>query len=117
MPQNIGKAGESFTAGWLERRGFRIVARNYHSRYGEIDIIAEDAQYIVFVEVKTRKPGAMVSAVESVTREKQQKIVLTAESYLMKRPSALQPRFDVAAVTTLGGIPQELCYFQNAFTQ
>lgn len=115
MSNHTGKAGENFTAGWLERQGFQIVARNFHSRYGEIDIIAEDEKYIVFVEVKTRKYGAMVSALEAITREKQRKILLTAETYLLKSPSTLQPRFDVATVSTLHGVPEELQYFPNAF--
>ena len=72
-------------------------------------------QYIVFVEVKTRAGGAMVSAVEAVTPNKQRKILLTAQVYLQKSPCALQPRFDVAAVTTLHGEPMGLKYFANAF--
>lgn len=115
MPKNTGRIGEEYTAKWLENHGFLVVAQNYHSRYGEIDIIAENAQYIVFVEVKTRRSGALVSAVEAVTREKQKKILLTAETYLIKSPTALQPRFDVAAITTLRGEPIELQYFPNAF--
>ena len=51
MPQNTGKAGEDYAAQWLKSHGYQVVARNFHSRYGEIDIIAEGAQYIVFVSV------------------------------------------------------------------
>ena len=113
--QNAGRTGEDYTAIWLESHGYSIVERNYHSRFGEIDIIARDSQYIVFVEVKTRAGGAMVSAVEAGTPNKQRKILLTAQVYLQKSPCALQPRFDVAAVTTLHGEPMGLKYFANAF--
>lgn len=115
MAQNTGCAGEDYAAEWLIEHGYRIVDRNYHSRFGEIDIIAENSQYIVFVEVKTREDGSMVSPVESVTRNKQRKILLTAQLFLQKSPSALQPRFDVAAVTTVYGEPLGLKYFDNAF--
>lgn len=115
MSQNTGRAGEDYAAEWLEKHGYRIVERNYHSRFGEIDIIAEDSQYIVFVEVKTRAQGSIVSPAEAVTRSKQKKILLTAQLYLQKSPSPLQPRFDVAAVTTLYGEPLGLQYFANAF--
>ena len=115
MANQFGKAGEDYTAQWLENQGFQTVARNYHSRYGEIDIIAENDEYIVFVEVKTRQDGAMVSPLEAVTREKQRKILLTAQTFLSKRPTALQPRFDVSAVTVVRGEILGLQYFPNAF--
>lgn len=115
MANQFGKAGEDYTTQWLENQGFRTIARNYHSRYGEIDIIAENDEYIVFVEVKTRQDGAMVSALEAVTREKQRKILLTAQTFLSERPSALQPRFDVSAVTVVRGEIFGLQYFPNAF--
>ena len=115
MAQNTGPAGEDYVARWLEKQGFGIEVRNYHSRFGEIDIIARNSQYIVFVEVKTRESGSMVSAVEAVTMNKQRKILLTAQLYLQKSPCALQPRFDVAAVTTQHGDPMGLQYFANAF--
>lgn len=115
MALDSGRAGEDYASEWLKEHGYRILERNYHSRFGEIDIIAEDSQYIVFVEVKTRKEGSMVSPVEAVTKSKQKKLILTAQMFLMKRPSALQPRFDIAAVTTLHGEPMGLQYFTNAF--
>lgn len=115
MARNTGGAGEDYAAEWLLNQGYRIVARNYHSRYGEIDIIAESGQYIMFVEVKTRERGSLVSPAEAVTRSKQSKILRTAEVFLSKSPSALQPRFDLAAVTTVHGEPWGLQYFANAF--
>lgn len=112
---NTGKAGEDYTAQWLVNHGYQIVQRNYHSRYGEIDIIAANEEYIAFVEVKTRQSGALVSALESVTPQKQKRILLTAQIYLSESEPPLQPRFDVAAVTSLHGEPFGLQYFSNAF--
>ena len=54
MDLGTGRKGEAFVEKLLKRKGFRILEKNYHSRFGEIDIIAENRQYIVFVEVKTR---------------------------------------------------------------
>ena len=58
--KKLGDRGEDYTARYLEKQGFHIVERNWHSRYGEIDIIAENEKYLLFVEVKTRRAGSMV---------------------------------------------------------
>lgn len=100
--QSIGKRGERAAAAYLEQKGFRILERNFHSPYGEVDIIAENGQYIIFVEVKTRKPGAMVEGTEAVDATKRNKLAKTAQLYLQERPSGLQPRFDVIQVTPTG---------------
>ena len=69
-----GNLGEDFAGNYFKKKGFSVV-RNYHSRYGEIDIIAENEEYVLFVEVKTRKADTMLSPVESVNFRKQQKII------------------------------------------
>ena len=115
MAQDKGRAGEDYTAKWLENHGYSIVERNYHSRFGEIDIIAKDSQYILFVEVKTRESGSMVSGAEAVTKSKQRKLIMTAQMYLQESRYPLQPQFDVAAVTTVHGELMGLQYFANAF--
>ena len=114
-----GKNGEDMVANYLRKNGWSIVKRNYQCRYGEIDIIAENKQYIIFVEVKTRKENSMVSALEAVDSAKQQRIMLTAQDYISKAESYLQPRFDVAAVTVKekpdGSKGYSLKYIENAF--
>ena len=93
-----GKDGEDAACRYFKRKGYRIVARNVHSRFGEIDIIAEDGAYLCFVEVKTRAPDAIARPAEFVDSKKQQKLRLTAQLYLQEHPFALQPRFDVVEV-------------------
>ncbi len=120
MKQNkvTGIAGETLTAEYLKSRGFIITERNYHSRFGEIDIIAENEQYILFVEVKTRKAGALVSPAEAVDAVKQRKIAATAGVYLTRSFCELQPRFDVATITvqqTAGREEYKIDYIENAF--
>lgn len=114
-----GKSGEDRVAAFLRKRGWSVIKRNYQCRYGEIDIIAENAEYIIFVEVKTRKKNSLTSPAQSVTRAKQQRIMLTAQDYLSKTLCDKQPRFDVAEVTVAdtpdSGKKYHLNYIENAF--
>ena len=95
----IGQKGEEATTQYLIKNGYTILERNWHCRYGEIDIIATKEDTIAFVEVKTRKLGSMTTPQESVNGSKQKKITLSAQKYLLETGNQLQPRFDVAAVT------------------
>lgn len=115
MEHNSGPAGERYAARMLKKLGYKVIARNFRSRFGEIDIIAENRQYIIFVEVKTRKRDSMVSPLEAVTYSKQRKIILTAEAFLRSCPTNLQPRFDVAAVETEQGKIVGWELYENAF--
>jgi len=94
----VGDAGEAFAAAHLESHGFTIIARNFRTRLGEIDLIARDACYLLFVEVKARKTGSMVSGEEAVDFHKQRRLRAAAEYWLAGHPSELQPRFDVMCV-------------------
>ena len=113
-----GSNGESRVASFLRKSGYTIIKRNYQCRFGEIDIIAEKDEFIVFVEVKTRKKDSMVSALESVDSYKQQRIIKTAQDFIVKTSCELQPRFDVAEVyVTDDGekLKYSLNYIKNAF--
>ena len=67
----LGRWGEALVAEYLRRRGFRLLAAGWQCRYGEIDLIAEDEQYILFTEVKLRKSAAFAPARAFVDRRKQ----------------------------------------------
>ena len=114
-----GVWGEIFAARHMRDNGYKILACNFSCRFGEIDIIAERREYIVFVEVKTRKAGSLVSGEEAVNFKKQERIILTAEDYISKTLCELQPRFDVAVVTVTkkpdGSDIYNLNYITNAF--
>ena len=119
LTKKMGDKGEDLTAKYLRERGFIITKRNIHYRYGEIDIIAENAQYILFVEVKTRKNNAFVSGFSAVDIHKRRKIIATAEEYLSKSLTELQPRFDVAEITVFGEKERteyKMNYIENAFS-
>lgn len=116
MPNtSSGKIGERYTADYLKKKGYTILEMNFKSRFGEIDIIAKNKQYLVFVEVKTRAVGAWVHPFEAITPGKRQKVVKTAQYYLMRHPTTLQPRFDAAAVFTRESALEKLEYLENAF--
>ena len=112
-----GVWGEHTARAYLERAGYRTVETNFRTRFGEIDIIAERGEYIVFVEVKTRKNARFAAAREYVTPAKQQRITATAALWLRQHPSGLQPRFDVIEVYGEEGISNapRICHLENAF--
>lgn len=95
-----GAMGEIMAARFLRDKGYAIVSSNYRCCQGEVDIVATQGQYIVFVEVKTRQQGALYSPREAVTAAKQRRLIQTASIYLSKYPTALQPRFDVVEIVT-----------------
>ncbi len=93
-----GKKGELIAAKFLIQKGYNIEALNYRSRNGEIDIIASKDEYIVFVEVKTRSENMFALPYEAVTKQKQQKILMTANRYLSATECEKQPRYDIVEV-------------------
>lgn len=114
----LGKWGEQLVAEDLRRKGWRILEVNHRCRHGEVDVIAENRRYIIFVEVKLRRSDRFGRAGEAVNREKQRKLRTTAELYLMNNPTDLQPRFDVAEVYAPQGIntrKPDISYLENAF--
>lgn len=113
--RKAGNIGEDAVCGFLVRHGYEIIKKNFTVRGGEIDIIAEKADIIAFVEVKTRTIGSMTSAEEAVNLRKQRLIIRTAQAYLQNVAQPLQCRFDVATVETEGGKVKKLRYYVNAF--
>ena len=114
-----GDFGEEYTAKYLKKSGYKILERNYHSRFGEIDIIASKKGVIAFVEVKTRGENAIYAPREAVDFYKQQKCIKTAEYYLINNPSELQPRFDVSEIIVTENAEKTEVkthnYIENAF--
>ena len=96
--KDIGVKGEKAVARYLRLRLYRILERNYNSRYGELDIIATNWKYLCFVEVKTRSEKSLGSPAEYVDKYKQNRLIKTAFSYLKRNPTKLMPRFDIAEV-------------------
>ena len=113
----MGKAGENLAADFLRENGFFISARNFRSSRGEIDIIAENREYVLFVEVKLRKNADFAEAREFVTRSKQSRIITTAQIWLSQNETELQPRFDVIEIYAPEGIARrvQIEHIEDAF--
>ena len=95
-----GRAGEDAVCDYLEEKGCKILARNYRKKGGEIDIIAQDGDTAVFIEVKTRKYGAMDSGTSAMTKAKMRRIINPSEEYMYEHKELdLYRRFDTAYVT------------------
>lgn len=102
----------------MRKKHYRIVAQGYHSRFGEIDLIAENRKFLVFVEVKLRKSSDFAAAREYVDRRKQDKIRVTASMYLSQNPTNLQPRFDIIEIYAPDGhqtAKPEIEHMEDAF--
>lgn len=114
----LGAFGEDAACRWLRRHGYRILERNFSCRFGEVDIIARKGKYLAFVEVKMRKNADHGAAREFVTSAKQNRLIQTAEYWLMKTPTELQPRFDVVEVYAPEGTATrkpEIHHLEDAF--
>mgnify|MGYP000862664561 FL=1 len=101
----LGGQGENCAAAYLRKKGYRILEQNYSTRSGEIDIIAENGETLVFVEVKTRSSLRYGTPAEAVNFRKRNKIIQTASWYLRQRHMEYRPcRFDVIEIYATGGL-------------
>lgn len=111
--KTIGNIGEEVAQNYLQRQGCKIIERNYYSRFGEIDIIAEKENTLLFIEVKYRKNEYFSLATESITPAKQKKMRLTIETYLQKNPTTQPLRIDL--ITIIGQAPYKITWLENIF--
>lgn len=113
--QRLGRIGEELAVAELERCGYAILARRYRTERGEIDIVAEDGETLVFVEVKARASAEFGTAAEAVTRRKQLRLTAMAIDYLARSGAVTRPcRFDVVAIDDALTTPKVVVY-QSAF--
>ncbi len=97
--RDLGAFGERVAAAHLEAKGYRIRARNFRCREGEIDIVAEEGDCLVFVEVRTRRGDAFGSPAESVTVAKERRLLTVARAYLQQHNDVPpNQRIDVVAI-------------------
>ncbi len=113
----LGNDGERAAARHLRRQGFRILSRQWLTRWGEFDLIALDGETIVFVEVKTRRSDAGGNPAEAVTHAKQQRMTRQALVYLKRRRwLERRARFDVVAVVwPQGSKTPTIQHYRSAF--
>ena len=101
----------------LQENGLELIKRNFHSRFGEIDLVMTETRCLVFVEVRYRNTSHFATAAESVDRHKRRKLVLAATSYLRfdKRRAEWPTRFDVVALDRFSDGEQRLTWLRDAF--
>ncbi len=99
MKQNLGRLGENLSQKFIIQKGYKIIATNYYSKYGEIDIIATKNNFLIFFEIKTRSSN-IETALSSISFNKQKKIIKTAAIFLSKHPllADMFTQFDVICV-------------------
>lgn len=110
--------GERLAAAHYRRDGYRVLEMNFRTRQGEIDVIAQKGDKLIFAEVKTRSETAAAQPAEAVTAQKRRRIVLAAQGYLLLHPELAESfiRFDVVEVVVpCLGMPRLNC-IENAFT-
>jgi putative endonuclease len=108
--------GEDLAVRELTSRGYAILERRYRTRHGEIDIVADDAGTIVFVEVRARANADCGSAAETITDAKQRKVTARAVEYLARRRLTDRPcRFDVVAIDHATSAAPDITVYPHAF--
>ncbi len=96
----LGQKGEQAALDYLAEKGYSVVARNWHCPGGEVDLILRTGRTLVFAEVRTRSPGALVHPFETITAPKQRRVARAAEAYLRRHDlHETEVRFDALAVT------------------
>jgi len=96
--QAAGREGEDLALAWLQRQGLRLAERNFRCRTGEIDLVMQDGEVLVFVEVRRRAGRSYGGAAASVTPAKQRRLLSAAEHYLLRYRAPPACRFDVVAI-------------------
>lgn len=116
MVSNIarGKSSEDLVCDYLKAQGLELLVRNFQCRMGELDLIMRDGDYLVFVEVRSRKNSRYGSPAETVTRYKQKRLIRAANFYLQRQKRDWPCRFDVVAVIPSQSAPQ-VDWIKNAF--
>lgn len=119
-PHTTGNLGEAAVCRYLTAQGYQILDRNFRIRGGEIDIIAARGEELCFVEVKTRRPGAMENGFEAVDERKQERLIRAAYRYCEQHDIGEEDwyfRYDIAEVISLDNRILNIDYLENAFDE
>jgi putative endonuclease len=94
----LGKQGEEIAIAYLLKQGYHILDKNWRSGRNEIDIIAKDRDFLVIIEVKSRRSDIFIEPEEAVTKEKQQTLIRAANAYIFRKNINLETRFDIISI-------------------
>jgi putative endonuclease len=109
-----GDKGEELASAYLEKNGYTIIERNWKFSRFELDLIAENATHLVFVEVKTRYSNVYGEPWEAVNKTKRNKICMSGDAYIRQKLSEKEPRFDIVSILQMNGGTQIL-HLEGAF--
>lgn len=109
-----GKDAEQSARKFLEKKRLTFITSNFHSRWGEIDLIMQDGKELVFIEVRARSHNSHGGAAQSVDTRKQSKLIKTAQFYLQKHSATAFCRFDVIAIEGNAATTEPIWY-KDAF--
>jgi len=117
--RTTGQQGEQLAVTFLQRKGYGIIATNWRCPYGELDLVAQDGPVLVFVEVRTRRSGMQGLAEESITADKQRRLIQLAYAYMQNLEATAQPwlgpwRIDVVAVQVAADQHVRIRHLQHA---
>ncbi len=111
----LGNLGEDLAEKYLQENGYKIIVRNYKNKIGEIDIIAHDDSFLVFIEVKTRTSTYQGLPADAVNYRKQKKIIRVAQWYLQEKKYTGKWRIDVVSILAdIMGISPKIELIKNA---
>ena len=115
--KQTGDQGEKLALGYLKKKGYKLLECNWRKARGELDIVMQDGEFIVFIEVKTRTQDRnAISPKLQMTKTKITQVRKIAQHYLLeKRIDHLQPRFDFLGVSLTAGQKPEIEHIENAF--
>jgi putative endonuclease len=112
--RGFGQEGESLAAAFLRRRGFKILATNFATPAGELDVVCEDGACVVFVEVKTRRSKDFGYPEEAITPEKRRHLARAANRFLAFYAWESRPfRFDAVAILHRDGTEPEIAHYEG----
>ena len=115
--KKLGAWGEDLACQYLRENGVNVIEKNVYTPYGEIDVVGEINQSIIFIEVKTRKTSSYGYPEVSINRKKAEHMVNSAMSYMQNRNSPSLPwRIDVIAILVDENKPAKIKWFQNAIS-
>lgn len=115
--QELGKRGEALAWNFLKKAGYTLLEKNFRTRFGEVDVIAEKKGTIVFLEIKTRTSDRFGLPAEAVDWRKQQKLSRSAEAFLQARRLENCPaRFDILSILWNGVEEPRFSLIEDAFT-
>ncbi len=112
----LGQQGEKLALHFLQQKGLILLSKNYHNKFGEIDLIMQDKTHVVFVEVRFRSSESFGGALSSVNRRKQGKLIKCANHYIANQSSELGFRFDVIAISPTSS-QHKIQWIANAFDE